>query len=67
MLVGHNPDLHHLAQELAGIGSDDDLRSLAAKFPTAALAVLEFPGEAWSDIRPRAGTLTRFLVPKKLT
>jgi|SRR3954449_2467089 len=67
MLVGHNPDLHHLAQDLAGAGSEDDLSSLRAKFPTAGLAVLEFPGDAWSDIGPRAGTLTRFLIPKKLT
>ena len=67
MLVAHNPDLHHLAQDLAGFGSDEDLRNLAAKFPTAALAVLEFPVTRWSDIEPRAGTLTRFLIPKKLT
>jgi phosphohistidine phosphatase len=67
MLVGHNPDLHYLAQKLAGDGAKEDLRSLAAKFPTAGLAVLEFPAERWSDIGPRAGKLTRFLVPKKLT
>jgi phosphohistidine phosphatase len=67
MLVGHNPDLHQLAQELAGGGAAGDLSSLEAKFPTAGLAVLEFPVETWSDIGPRAGTLTRFLVPKKLT
>ena len=67
MLVGHNPDLHNLAQELAGGGAAGDLKSLRAKFPTAALAVLEFPGDRWSDIGPRAGRLTRFLIPKKLT
>jgi phosphohistidine phosphatase len=67
MLVGHNPDLHYLAQELAGSGDKEDLKSLEAKFPTAALAVLKFPVESWSDIGPRAGRLTRFLIPKKLT
>ena len=67
MLVGHNPDLHNLAQKLAGGGAREDLKSLGAKFPTAALAVLEFPDDRWSDIGPRAGRLTRFLVPKKLT
>jgi phosphohistidine phosphatase len=67
MLVGHNPDLHNLARELAGKGPKEDLRSLEAKFPTAALAVLEFPIESWSDIGPRTGTLIRFLVLKKLT
>jgi phosphohistidine phosphatase len=67
MLVGHNPDLHNLAQELAGDGHKEDLGNLRAKFPTAGLAVLEFPYDRWSDIGPRAGRLTRFLVPKKLT
>jgi phosphohistidine phosphatase len=67
MLVGHNPDLHKLARELAGSGSKEDLGSLEAKFPTAGLAILEFPADKWSDIGPRTGTLTRFLVPKKLT
>jgi phosphohistidine phosphatase len=67
MLVGHNPDLHHLARELAGGGAAEDLKSLAAKFPTAGLAVLKFPVETWSDIGPRAGTLTHFIVPKKLS
>ena len=67
MLVGHNPDLHYLARELAGSGAAEDLKSLAAKFPTAGLAVLKFPVETWSDIGPRAGTLTHFIVPKKLT
>jgi phosphohistidine phosphatase len=52
---------------LAGLGSEEDLKNLAAKFPTAALAVLEFAVPTWSDIEPRAGTLTRFLIPKKLT
>jgi phosphohistidine phosphatase len=67
MLVGHNPDLHQLAQELAGSGAKEDLKNLETKFPTAGLAVLEFPVERWSDIGPRAGRLTRFLIPKKLT
>jgi phosphohistidine phosphatase len=67
MLVGHNPDLHKLARELAGGGSKEDFGSLEAKFPTAGLAILEFPADKWSDIGPRTGKLTRFLVPKKLT
>jgi phosphohistidine phosphatase len=67
MLVGHNPDLHKLARELAGGGSKEDFGSLEAKFPTAGLAILEFPADKWSDFGPRTGKLTRFLVPKKLT
>ncbi|WP_158044556.1 SixA phosphatase family protein [Skermanella pratensis] len=67
LLVAHNPDLHNLAQDLAGDGDQADLRSLAAKFPTAALAVLTFPRDSWGDIGSRAGTLSRLILPKKLT
>lgn len=67
LLVAHNPDLHNLAQDLAGHGEESLLRSLAAKFPTGALAVLTFAGDSWSDIGSRAGSLSRFVLPKKLT
>lgn len=67
LLVAHNPDLHNLAQDLAGNGDASLLRGLAGKFPTAALAVLTFAQGSWSDIGSRAGTLSNFVLPKKLT
>ena len=66
MLVGHNPAMEEAAARLAGDGAPDALQALAGKYPTAALAVLTFPGESWRAVRPGAGTLTRFLRPKDL-
>jgi phosphohistidine phosphatase len=66
MIVGHDPGLHTLARELAGAGTPEDLRTLAEKFPTAALAVLIFGARAWSDVKRRAGRLELFMAPKRL-
>lgn len=64
-LVGHNPGFHGLALGLASHGEPDLLAAMAAKFPTAALAVIEFDG-SWSDVGPGKGTLLRFVTPKGL-
>ena len=36
------------------------------KFPTAALAVIDFPLDDWSKIHPKSGRLDRFVVPRAL-
>jgi phosphohistidine phosphatase len=36
------------------------------KFPTAALAVIDFEAKAWSAIKPGKGTLAAFVTPKGL-
>lgn len=66
MVVGHNPSLQMLAEQLAGQGPPRLMKRLASKYPTAALAVVEFPAEAWPEVAPRAGTLVDFLRPKDL-
>ena len=63
LLVGHNPGLEQLALELAGSG--DELESLRRKYPTAALATLEFDGP-WRALEPGRATLTGFIKPKQL-
>src|ERR687891_2619567 len=45
MLIGHNPALQLLALDLAR--PTPGLRELEAKFPTAGLATLAFPGASW--------------------
>jgi phosphohistidine phosphatase len=68
MLVGHNPGMEHLAMALAGPASKPKaLAKLHAKFPTAALAEIEFDVAAWRDVARGAGRLTRFVRPKDLT
>ena len=66
LLIGHNPGLHSLALQLAGSGKTKALARLAAKFPTAALAQLDFETDHWRDIAPGNGRLVRLVRPKDL-
>ena len=66
MMIGHNPGFHLLASALAGEGPDDLLHGLAAGYPTAALAGIEFDAASWSGIEPGAGRLTCFVRPRSL-
>lgn len=67
LLVGHNPGLEYLAGVLAGPGSDPEAqRCLAAKFPSAALAVLTFETQSWSEVTVNLGCLGLFLCPRDL-
>jgi phosphohistidine phosphatase len=65
MIVGHNPGMQALAAELAGGGDANALAALAGKFPTAALAVIDFEA-GWSDIKAGGGNLRLFMTPKQL-
>lgn len=70
MVVGHNPGI----EELAGLLAREPVRRkererrdvLEEKFPTAALAVLDFDIAKWRDIRPGDGKLVDFVRPKDL-
>lgn len=66
MLIGHNPGLQRFARHLAGHGRPRDLRRMARKFPTAALAVIAFAGADWPDVAPGAGTLEALVRSKQL-
>ena len=64
MLIGHNPGLQDLALLLAGNG--DRRADLEEKYPTAALATLEFGGAGWPELAPGAATLTEYVRPREL-
>jgi phosphohistidine phosphatase len=66
MLVGHNPTVQRLALLLAGAGDSELMTAMERKFPTAALAVIDFEAKAWSAIKPGKGTLSAFVTPKGL-
>ena len=42
------------------------MQALAAKFPTAGLAVLDFELDDWSKVGPGLGQLRLFMTPKRL-
>ena len=72
VIVGHDPGLPELALTLAD-GPDDrrspaavaDADRIRAKFPTAAMAVLEIAGD-WADARPGGARLAGFVTPRDL-
>ena len=67
MLVGHNPDMHHLTQHLAGFGDPKTLRAVAEKFPTGGCAILTFETDQWRKVTPGQGHLVEFVRPRLLT
>ncbi len=63
MIVGHNPGIGDLANHLAGAGVEADRQRMAAKYPTSALAILDFPVARWEDMSLGAARLAAFLTP----
>jgi phosphohistidine phosphatase len=66
MLVGHNPGMQELAMRLVGYGDRYAFARLGQKYPTAAVAVLDFDSESWGEVTERSARLDRFVVPKDL-
>ena len=70
MVIGHNPGLEELASLLAREPVRRKERErrgvLEEKFPTAALAVLDFDIARWRDLAPGEGVLADFVRPKDL-
>lgn len=65
ILVGHNPGLEDLARLLTGRASPGEQARMLLKFPTGAVAVLDFAGADWA-LRPRSAKLERFVTPDEL-
>ena len=73
LIVGHDPAVPELALTLAATGPEggsDTARAAAfdrmrAKFPTAAIAVLEFGGN-WDQLAAGSARLTSFVTPRDL-
>ena len=65
-LVGHNPGLGELAVALTGSGAQPELRHLAAKYPTGAVAVLDFSVPRWEDVERNGAMLALYLTPAEL-
>jgi len=70
MVVGHNPGLEDCARKLARPPGDAQARKLheamREKFPTGAVAVLDFDSSDWAGIQPSGGELEHFTGPKDL-
>ncbi|MEZ5839015.1 MAG: histidine phosphatase family protein [Hyphomicrobiales bacterium] len=66
MLIGHNPAIHDLALTLADNDGSPIYSVLHHKFPTAALAVIDFDGSDWRAVKPQTGRLVEFIRPRDL-
>jgi phosphohistidine phosphatase len=66
LAVGHNPGFAELAIELAGAGGQEDIARLRSKFPTAALAILDFQSEHWATVSRGEARLVDFVTPAAL-
>jgi phosphohistidine phosphatase len=64
LLIGHNPAVQLLALDLARPAPES--RAVEAKFPTAGLATLVFPGSNWRAVAPDTAELTEFVRPRDL-
>jgi phosphohistidine phosphatase len=64
--VGHNPAIGELAASLAGSGAHTELRRMAAKYPTCAVAALDFPIRRWDEVERDKAFLALFLTPAEL-
>ncbi len=60
------PALAELASLLMASGDVEARQQLIEKFPTAALAVIDFAFDDWGKLHPKAGRLDRFVVPRTL-
>jgi phosphohistidine phosphatase len=70
MMIGHNPGLEALANGLSASPKSEVEekmhRRMREKFSTCALAVIQFDGKSWREIKPGAGVLVDFMRPRDL-
>lgn len=66
LMVGHNPTFEDLARDLTGGGDPEAIQELRRKYPTGALATLDFRVPSWDEVRVGEGYLRDFMRPKAL-
>lgn len=66
LVIGHNPATQATALGLIGGGNPELKRSIASKYPTAALAVIDFDADRWTAVEPGSGRVVAFCLPRLL-
>ena len=67
LVIGHNPGLHQAAELLTASVDVAQRERLREKFPTGALAVIDFAVPAWTKLHTHSGRLDRFVTPRSIT
>lgn len=66
MLIGHNPGIADLASWLCSHGKAEHRANLGRKFPTGAVAVIDFDVNDWADVDAQTGHLIDLATPKQI-
>lgn len=66
LVIGHNPGLQEAADLLIAAGDVTLRERLREKFPTSALAVIDFAVDRWSRVHERSGRLDRYVTPRSI-
>ena len=66
MIVGHNPTLEELADELIAAGNSNARAMMNQKYPSAGLAIIDFDINKWADLQTGIGVLVDFIRPRDL-
>jgi phosphohistidine phosphatase len=67
LVIGHNPTMQATAIALSGTGDKALIDALSRKFPTVALAVIDFADDVtWRSLPSGGGRLIAFLTPADL-
>ncbi|MBI2253863.1 MAG: histidine phosphatase family protein [Proteobacteria bacterium] len=67
LLIGHNPGIGSLAHWLSAQGEPKTLERMQDKFPTGAIAVIDFDITHWRELDDEQGRLRIFKAPKELS
>jgi phosphohistidine phosphatase len=66
LVVGHNPGFQDTANLLVETDAEHPSDGETEKFPTGALAVINFDIDDWAAIRPGIGRLENFVTPRAI-
>lgn len=66
LVIGHNPGLQETAELLIAAGDVELRERLREKFPTGALAVIDFAVDKWGRIHEHSGRLDRYVTPRSI-
>jgi phosphohistidine phosphatase len=67
LLIGHNPGIGSLAHWLSAQGEPKALERMQDKFPTGAVAAIDFDIANWRELDDEQGRLRVFKAPKELS
>jgi phosphohistidine phosphatase len=66
LVVGHNPSIERLALRLVKDGDTKLIERMMHKYPTGALAIIDFATDTWPKIGDVAGKLASFTRPRDI-